>query len=94
MGLCQSTALKVTIIDPDGDKKTYSFTMKQMRTFQSMGDVLTRMNVNLQPNDKVYARTPYGLEEVPTYTQFQIRDLVVKNGGRSLKYQIRMESLY
>lgn len=94
MGACQSSALKISVINPDGDKKTHSFTMKQMRTFQTMGDVLTRITVNLQPNDKVYARTPYGLEEVPTHSQFQIRDIVVKNGSRNLKYQIRMESLY
>lgn len=94
MGLCQSTALKVIVIDPDGDKKTYSFGMKKMRTFHTMGDLLSLVNVSLGPQDKVYARTPYGLEEVPTHSQFQIRDLVVKNGSRNLKYQIRMESLY
>ena len=94
MGICQSAALKVIVIDPEGDKKTHSFTMKQMRTFQSMGDVLIRVGIDLQSKDKVYARTPYGLEEVPTHSQFQIRDLVVKNGSRSLKYQIRMENLY
>jgi len=94
MGACQSTALKVIVIDPEGNKATHSFTMKQMRTFQSMGDVLNRVNVNLQPKDKIYARSSVGLEEVPTHSQFQIRDLVVKNGARSLKYQIRMENLY
>lgn len=94
MGICQSTALKVIIIDPEGDKNTYSFTMKDMRAFRTMGDVLSCVHVNLQPADKIYARTPYGLEEVLTHSQFQIRDLVVKNGSRSLKYQIRMENLY
>ncbi len=94
MGICQSAALKITVIDPEGNKKTYPFSMKQMRTFRSMGDVLSRINVNLQPVDKVYSRTPYGLEEVPTHSQFQIKDLIVKNGGRSLKYQIRMENFY
>lgn len=94
MGACQSTALKVIVIDPDGEKTTYSFTMKKMRTFQTMGDVLTSIDVNLQPKDKLYARSPYGLEEVQTHSQFQIRDLIVKNGARTLKYQIRMENLY
>lgn len=94
MGTCQSTALKVIVIDPEGNKKSHSFTMKQMRTFHSMGDVLNRVHVDLQSKDKIYARTPFGLEEVPTHSQFQIRDLVVKTGARSLKYQIRMENLY
>lgn len=94
MGICQSTALKIIVIDPEGTKETHSFSMKQMRTFQSMGDVLIRVGIDLQPNDKIYARSPVGLEDVPTHSQFQIRDLVVKNKGRNLKYQIRMESLY
>ena len=94
MGACQSTALKVIVINSEGEKRTHSFTMKQMRTFQSMGDVLNRVSVDLQPKDKLYARSSVGLEEVPTHSQFQIRDLIVKNGLRSLKYQIRMENLY
>lgn len=94
MGLCQSTALKVHIINPDGEKKSYSFSMKKMRTFQTMGDVLNFTNIDLRPSDKIYARSPYGLDELSTQSQFQIRDLIVKNNSRSLRYQIRMESLY
>ena len=94
MGLCQSTALKVYVIGSEGDKKTYSFSMKKMRTFQSIGDVFNSVHLDLHPNDKIYARNAVGIEELATHSRFQIRDLIVKNGARSLKYQIRMENLY
>jgi len=94
MGLCQSTALKVSVYNSDGDKKIHTFSMKKMRTFHTMGDVLSLVNVELNPQDKVYARSHVGLEEIPTHTQFQIRDMVVKTQNRVLKYRIVMESFY
>lgn len=94
MGICQSTALKVIIYDLHGDKTTHYFSMKRMRSFQTIGDVLSLTNVNLTPQDKIYARTHIGLDEIPTYTQFQIQDLVIKNKDRIMKYRVCMEAMY
>lgn len=68
--------------------------MKKMRTFHTMGDVLSLADVDVSPQDKVYARSHVGLEEIPTHSQFQIRDLIVKDFRRVLKYRVVMESLY
>lgn len=89
-----SAALKVTVFGLESKKKVHYFTMKKMRTFQTMGDVLSLMNVELNPQDKIYTRDGVGLEEIPTHHQFQIRDLVIKSSQRVFKYRIVMESLY
>lgn len=93
MGICQSTALKVIVYNSDGDRKTYNFSMKKMRTFETIGDVLSLSNVDLGPQDRVYTRSHVGLEEIPTYARFQIRDLIIKS-NKLLKYRVVMESLY
>ena len=59
-----------------------------------MGDVLAYADVNVQPHDTIFARSHVGLEEIPTHSQFQIRDLIIKSPKQSLKYRIVMESLY
>jgi hypothetical protein len=94
MGICQSAALKVVVFDHDGNKKTKYFGMKKMRTFQTMGDVLALVDVELSPQDRIYTRSHVGLEEIPTHHQFQIRDLIIKSGNRTLKYRVVMESMY
>lgn len=94
MGICMSAALKVTVYAPENKKKIHYFTMKKMRTFQTMGDVLSLADVELSPQDKIYTRSGVGLEEIPTHHQFQIRDLVIKSSQRVFKYRIVMESLY
>lgn len=94
MGICLSTALRVTVYDNDGNKNTSSFSMKKMRTFHRMGDVFVASDIELEHDDKVFTRTHVGLEEVFVHSQFQIRDLIVKNARGSLKYRIVMENLY
>lgn len=94
MGICQSSALKVTVYDPEGHKKSYNFTMKKMRTFQTIGDVLNLINIDLNVPDKIYIRSHVGLEEIHTHSKFEIRDLIVKNNQRVMKYRIMMEPMY
>lgn len=94
MGICMSAALRVTVFDNDGNKKVSSFSMKKMRTFQTMEDVFVASEIAIGHQDRIYARTHVGLEEIPIHAQFQIRDLIVKNAHYSIKYRIVMESLY
>lgn len=94
MGICQSSALKVTVYDPEGHKKVHNFTMKKMRTFQNIGDVLNLINVNLNSSDKIYIRSHVGMEEIHKHTKFEIHDLVIKNNQKVLKYRIAMEAMY
>jgi hypothetical protein len=94
MGICQSSALEVIVHDVENKKKKYYFSMKKMRTFHTVGDVLGLVGVELSPQDKVYVRSHVGLEEVPTHFQFQIRDLIIKDGRRVMKYRITMNSMY
>lgn len=94
MGICQSSALKVTVFDPASRKHIYYFSMKKLKTFQSLGDVLNLVSVELTPRDKIYCQTNIGPQELFTHSRFQIQDLVVKTGQRELKYRIQMESMY
>ena len=94
MGICQSAALKVTVYAPENKKKIHYFTMKKMRTFHTVGDVLSLSDVQLTPCDKIYVRSGVGLEEIATHSQFQIRDLVIKSEQRVFKYRVAMDSLY
>jgi hypothetical protein len=94
MGICQSTALKVTVINDDGEIEKYFFTMKKMRTFHTIGDLLNSVDVKLDYRDKIYAKTMNGLEEKELHSQFQIHDLVIKRGSKILRYQINMEPSY
>ena len=94
MGLCQSTPLKVIVFDHEGNKKTTNVPMKKMRTFHTMADVLAYAEVAVSRDDTIYTRSHIGLEEVAVHSQFQIRDLIVKNARGALKYRIVMESLY
>ncbi len=93
MGICQSTALKVTVYDFDGHKTVHNFTMKKMRTFRSIGDVLNSTSVNLQPQDRIYIQSHVGLGELSTSSSFQIHDLIIKN-HKLLKYRIIMTPMY
>lgn len=94
MGICQSAALKVVVYDVQNNTKQYTFSMKKMRTFETMGDVFSCVNVDLTPRDRIYARSHVGLEEIPTYARFQIRDLIIKDGQRVIKYRVAMSSMY
>ena len=94
MGLCQSTALRVIVFDNDGNKKVSSFSMKKMRTFQTMEDVFVASEIGISHQDGIFARSHVGLEEIPVHAQFQIRDLVVKTQRGTIKYRIVMENLY
>lgn len=94
MGICQSAALEVIVYDVESRKQNYYFSMKKMRAFHTIGDVLGLVGVDLSPQDKVYVRSHVGLEEIATHTQFQIRDLIVKDGRRVMKYRIVMNSMY
>lgn len=94
MGICQSAALKVVVHGAEKKGKSHYFTMKKMRTFQSLGDVLNAVNVDLAPSDKIYIRTFIGLTEVLTYHKFQIQEVFVKDLHGTFKYRIVMESLY
>ena len=94
MGICQSSALKVVVHSADKKKKVHYFTMKKMRTFQSLGDVLNAVNINLTPSDKIYIRTILGPTEVLTYYKFQIQDVFIKDLDENFKYKIGMEPMY
>ncbi len=93
MGNCQSIALKIYIHDLKGHTHVRKFTMKQMKTFRTIGEVLNLLNLQLEPNDKLYYNNHVGLEEVPRQTRFQIRDLIVKN-SKVIRFRIVMEPSY
>lgn len=93
MGICQSTALKVIIYDFDGQKTVHNFSMKKMRTFRTIGDVLNSSDVNLQAQDRIYVQSHIGLGELSTASTFQIQNLVIKN-QKLLKYRVIMEPMY
>jgi hypothetical protein len=94
MGICASAALRITVFDPNKTKHVYSFSMKQLRTFQTIGDVLSVTNIELSPRDRIYRQTPWGIEELKTHSQFQIQNIIVKTGSHSIKYKLLMEHLY
>ena len=94
IGICQSAALRVVVYDNEGNKNATHVSMKKMRTFQTMGDVLVYCDVDLTPQDKIYIRSHVGLEEIPHFSQFQIRDLIIKSSQRVIKLRVVMESLY
>ncbi len=94
MGICQSSALKVTVFDSNNEKSIHYFTMKKMRTFETMRDVLSLINTNISPQDKLYIRNHIGLEEIQPFARFQIQDLIIKNSQRVFKYRIVMEPMY
>jgi hypothetical protein len=94
MGICQSSALKITVYNSEGQIEKYFFSMKKMRTFHTVADVLISVNVGLDPRDKIYCKTVNGLEEVEAHSQFQIHDFVVKRGSKIVRYQIIMEPMY
>lgn len=93
MGICQSTALKITVFNLEGNKDVYNFTMKQMKAFPNIGEVFKLINVKLTETDRIYFNSHVGLEEVTRTSQFQIRDLVVKN-SKVIKYRIIMDPCY
>lgn len=93
MGICQSTALRVIVYDFDGNKTVHNFSMKKMRTFRSIGDVLNSTSVNLQPQDRIYIQSHVGVAELSTASTFQIHNLVIKN-QKLLKYRVVMEPMY
>lgn len=94
MGLCQSSALKVTVFTSEGQKQLYQFSMKKMRTFRTLGDVLNLVGVELSPTDRIYYQNHVKMVELYTYSPFQIRDLVIKPTNRDMKYRIVMDGVY
>lgn len=94
MGICQSSALKVVVFDINVKKETFYYSMKKMRSFRSIGDLLSTVGVPLESGDKIFFQTHVGLEEITRDSQFQIRNLIIKNKTRVLKYRILMESMY
>lgn len=93
MGNCQSTALKIFVHEMNGHVKIHNFTMKQMKTFRSVGEVFNLINVKLEPEDRIFFNSHIGLEEVTRTATFQIRNLVIKN-LKVIKYRIVMEPMY
>lgn len=93
MGICQSTALKITVFNLEGNKEVYNFTMKQMKAFPNLGEVFNYIGVKLNSTDRIYFNSHMGLEEVTRTSQFQIRDLIIKN-SKVIKYRIVMDPSY
>ncbi len=93
MGICQSIALKIYVHNLKGDTAIHSFTMKQMRTFRTLGEVFNLIGLQLESGDKLYYNNHVTLEEVPRTAQFQIRDLIIKN-SKIIRYRIVMEPSY
>lgn len=93
MGICQSVALKIYVHDLKGHTDVHSFTMKQMRTFRTLGELFNLMRLQLEPMDKLYYNNHVALEEVSRSAQFQIRDLIIKN-SKIIRYRIVMEPSY
>jgi hypothetical protein len=94
MGICQSSALRVIVHEPECAKKTYYFSMKKMRSFRNLGELLSSSNVILDKKDRLFYQTYGGLAEIFPGSQFEIRSLIVKNRLGILKYRIVMESMY
>lgn len=94
MGLCQSSALKITVFNTHGDKQVYYFSMKRMKTFRTFQEVFNLVDVNLDYTDKVYCNSHIGLDEMSRNETFQIKDLVIKNNKKVMKYRIVMEGMY
>jgi hypothetical protein len=78
MGIRQSTALEITVYENDHHKRTYNFTMKQVRTFQNIGDALNLMNLDLNPKDKIYLSSNTGLKEIHADARITVQDLPIK----------------
>ena len=76
-----------------GHTDIHKFTMKEMKTFRTLGEVFNLIQLKLDDNDKLYYNNHIGLEEVPRHAQFQIRDLIVKN-SKGIKFRIVMEPSY
>jgi len=94
MGLCQSAALKITVFNTHGDKSVYYFSMKRLKTFRTFQEVFNLIDVNLDYTDKVYCNSHIGLDEMSRNDTFQIKDLVIKNKQKVMKYRVCMESMY
>jgi hypothetical protein len=94
MGLCHSSALKVTVFTSEGQKQEYQFSMKKMKTFKTLGDVFNLVGIDLSATDKIYYQNHVKLVEVYTYSPFQIRDFVIKSNQKDAKYRIMMDQLY
>jgi hypothetical protein len=93
MGNCQSIALKIFIHDLKGGTIIHKFTMDQMRTFRTIGEVFSLIQLHLEPTDKIYYNSHVGLQEVLKTDTFQIRDLIIKN-SKIIRYRIVMEQTY
>lgn len=94
MGLCQSIALKATVIDSEGQKNVYKISMKKMKTFKTLGDVFNFLGIQLEATDRIFYQNHVKLVEVYTYSPFQIRDFVIKPKNRDIKYRIMMDAKY
>ncbi len=94
MGICQSSALKVTVFTSEGAKQEYHFSMKKMKTFKTLGDVFSLVGVSLSSTDRLYYQNHVKLVEVYTYSPFQIRSFVIKSNQKDVKYRIIMDQMY
>lgn len=94
MGLCQSSALKVTVFTSEGQKQEYNFSMKKMKTFHTLGDVFSLIGVTIEPTDRIYYQNHVKLVQVYTYSAFQIRTFIIKSNQKDAKYRILMHALY
>jgi hypothetical protein len=64
--------------------------MKEMKTFHTMSDALSACNIQLSDAHRL---THSNGMQIFAHSNFQIRDLVIKEAGR-IKWQVSMQHFY
>ena len=94
MGLCQSSACKILVVDANGQKETYYVSLKQLKGFRTMSDALRFVGIELEEQDRLLVQGHTGIEEIHPSDVFLMQTVVIRHGKDAFRYRITMDRLY
>ncbi len=90
MGICQSVACTISVVDATGYREVYNISLKELKNLQTMSDMLRYVNISVHEVDMLYASDH---SQIRMDAPFQIQPVVVYR-GKTFQYRISMARLY
>jgi hypothetical protein len=91
MGICQSVACTISVVDATGYREVYNVSLKELKTLQTMGDMLRYVNIGVHEKDTMFTQDH---KPIRVDAPFQIQSVVVYRGLKTFQYRITMNRLY
>lgn len=87
MGICQSSACTISVVDATGHRETYNLSLKELKGLQTMSDMMRFVSIE---GDKLFTQDQ---KEMRLDAPFQLQPVVVYR-GKVFQYRISMTRLY